>query len=522
MLDQLKNWWRQQGRKLAYALAIMAAIFAPYLPAVKRACGEFWGMVAEDFPIPQIITALVLLFVWVFAYPIYSRVYKKNRGSLTQNEWGSLILGVLGILAAFLSKEARDQVMRVAPVLLGNFPEPHLLLVLYLFIAWGAITPVLKKRRLRNRPTFDVHASVVRATDKMRDHVERAAVDALGSAPSPLATKLAASVIDTYGQASSNLAQYETRDLMLMGNFSIYAQCVKGMLDCVSATPKIKEACIYTLLRRPLIHWYNPLAKYLPLEGDMGNGVFTRPWWESYKARVAGLSSKQKGVRFSMKRLILQQRETDAAAQDGVPHLYVYTDGVEKNHRDGLPLRDLPPFSRDADDKPQFPHMSLLPEINRMAAATQDVWPKDARLHLIGRWDASQAPRGQKPSRRKWTPLVEHFQDAYHTKSVKAELTHKGKQDGIFYGYIKKLQADFRDYAYMYEDIFLIKIKKDDREENDEYFGVAFIDEKTGDEVGIRFLVKNEVEGMVGAFEKQWGFRGGTVENFCYCEEVVT
>ena len=135
-------------------------------------------------------------------------------------------------------------------------------------------------------------------------------------------------------------------------------------------------------------------------------------------------------------------------------------------------------------------------------------------VHLIGEYKATG--ERQRVNEDKWTSLITHFQDAYHSKSVKAEKSSTGNTGGIFYGYIKSIEPDFYSYAKNYDDLFLVKIET--RGAQTELFGIAFIDDKTGDEVGIRFLDNPEIKRMGEAFEKQWNYQG-TVDKFVFCSE---
>ena len=428
-----------------------------------------------------------------------------------------LVLAISGLLLSVVpslaSAEFRAQLFTAIHFARQEtFWRQHLftVIVFVVFVTlWGPVLLLVTKRfSIRSK----LYEAIFWASHRHETHIQKAVKRASGENTSPLTLKMIVAVINSYSLAASKLVEYGTSIPLMPGNFDVYAQCVKGILDFLSESDDVEGGFVFTLLKRPVSSWYNPLTAHIEEGNVSGDAVFTRPWWEDYKLRVAALKNSQKSGKLSMKRLILQ-RKIHNAVDRNVEAFYLLTDGNHKKHVDAVDLDNIPSFVV----VPGGPDTRLLPEIDLMVRAHRDLWPDDAQLHLIGEYNGFE--KGRRPSATKWTNLINHFQDAYHSKSVNAEKASTGNRLGIFYGYIKSVEPDFRGYARNFDDLFLVKVKRRGEDEF-EQFGIAFIDDKTGDEVGIRFLDRAEIEKMVRAFEKQWQYEG-TVDKFCFCEEAV-
>lgn len=510
-----KFWWLGVLTRAIVTLAILALFSDRY----RASCKKVWPFVVDNGLLHVLLAYIVLAVLLTLISSIwFVRRLKQGRGldSVTLISLGLAFLGIASSIIPSLSSDAfRNQLIASLKFLFDKPFWQHHLITIGVFIViislWGPLLILLIARITGRYPLLD---AFFRASYRHESHLEDVVARSLGPNTSPLNLNLITTVINSYSSSASKLVQYGSKAPLLPGNFDIYAQCVKGILDFLSDTDQIEYVSIFTLLKRPIWSWYNPLSTKIDGGNGVGEAVFTRDWWEKYKIRVAALKDEQRDPgKLRMKRLILQQSSNGSMNNEVPQRFFVLTNGRAKKHVNSLPLADLPTFATVKGG----PDMHLLPEIERMATAHRDFWPEAAQLHLIGEYAATI--EGAIPSPRQWTGLIGHFEDSYHSKSVKIEKASSGNPGGIFYGYIKTIERDFRWYARNYEDLFLVKLKPK-KEDSFELFGIAFIDDKTGDEVGIRFLTSDEVSRMGSAFEKQWSYEG-TVDTFCFCEERV-
>jgi hypothetical protein len=493
-------------------LIVTAFILSLFSTHVRKSCKELWPFVKANGTSHLYLAYLVLaLTAFVGGLVWFVRRLKRGKG-FDPTTILSLVLSLLGILPSIFLSGQMSAALNFARR--KDFWQHHTITGVVLGVTlclWG---PVIIALYDRLSVRSELNEALLRASFQHQDHIQEAVSRAAGARPTPLVVRLFAAVIQSYSTAASHLAQYGTEAPLLPGTFDTYAQCVKGILDFVTNSREVKTVSIYTLLKRPIWHWYNPLTAPVNGSGQVGEAAFTRSWWETYKLNVAALKDQSAAPKLTMKRLILQHSpeysDSDAVSES----FYLLTNGRgARKHVEPYSLNELPAVVT----KPGSKDMHLLPEIERMVNAHADDRPEGAKVHLIGEYKATAQKQKVTVNPDKWTSLITHFQDAYHSKSVKAEKFSTGNTSGIFYGYIKSIEADFYSYAKNYDDLFLVKIGTRGASQT-ELFGIAFIDDKTGDEVGIRFLDTDEIKRMGEAFEKQWNYQG-TVDKFVFCSE---
>lgn len=514
----LKHLTRLWKLGLVSRAIVTAFILSLLIAPVRRSCRELLPFIWSTWTAHLYLAFLLITFGVTAASILWFIVrWRRGKGFDTLSIL-SLALAFVGILASivpsFSSAEFRNQ-LGAAIAFSGQrqFWHHHIVTIVLILVTLSLWGPVIIALANRLSVRSKLNQALLLASFRHQDHIEEAVAKAAGAHPSPLDVQLYATVVESYSTAAAHLAQYGTEAPLLPGTFDTYAQCVKGILDFVTRASHVPTVSIYTLLKRPVWDWYNPLTAMVNGDDGVTAAAFTRPWWERYKLNVAQLKNQRgPGQKLRMKRLVLQWPPNNSDSSSVAKSLFLLTNGNARTHVEPYALDDVPKVGRVEGT----PEMHLLPEIERIINANADDRPEHARVHVIGEYQAAK-PK-QVPSKRFWTNLINHFQDAYHSKSVKAERQSTGSLRGIFYGYVKSIEPDFYAYAKNYDDLFLVKLHLVDG--SDELFGIAFIDDKTGDEVGIRFLDNEEIQRMGQAFEKQWNYVG-TVEQFVFCTDQV-
>jgi len=304
---------------------------------------------------------------------------------------------------------------------------------------------------------------------------------------------MVAEVLHTHSESSSEVfvAQEGEQEKLLPANFAVYAECVSGLFNLAEKLVNnklIEKIEFFTYFNKPLQAWYNLYSAVLPC-GQSGEQVchFTSPEWESYKAGNALV--QHKGIPLSVLRLVIPQQFLD------VSNYYLYTGKDDDkdliSHKIGFKCK----HASSIVGKKEFP-LKLMDEIQ---ATLSQERRRGILVHLIGLHEDNNPTKG-------CVPLVNHFQSAYHTGSIK--LRKEKEEDaesfvsGVYYGYLEQETEELSKYINHYDDIFAVRITcRKDRQRN---FGLAFVNDATRGVSGIYFMPNNKISKFIQIFCEQW------------------
>ncbi|MDD5260307.1 MAG: hypothetical protein PHD76_00510 [Methylacidiphilales bacterium] len=290
---------------------------------------------------------------------------------------------------------------------------------------------------------------------------------------------LAAQVLQNYLRQLPEQINPSSRRLLLPANFEVYAECVKSILEIVTACNPRHPGTIrvWTHLCKPIRRWYN-LSESVSSRNDGTLFVYAHsyPWWEEYKQSVQKLRLKDKR---DQKKIIQMRRIVSCGDNGETKREFLYN----INNSAVLTVNDAAKISFNG----RCP--KLLSEVNeaiRLKAA-HATYP----LYLIGKCNC--AHQHHYPQ---WVSLGEHFNDEYHDAVIPQSGFVCGSETKGVYCVYDDQPAD----QYEYEDVFLVNMEP----VGGSLFGIAFYRDKVNNLSGIVFLTDEEINKEMKELQDIW------------------
>lgn len=417
------------------------------------------------------------------------------------------VLAILGFLSLVISDEFQNGAAKLWIVFAQNLSIAEclvLIVALLLLLAVIAGTYLLIKGYYKYtqglRLNVSIHSAGICHTENIREVMSSALLGRSKKGRRRI-KELMRIFVETYAQNSARLRE-EGRYPLLASNFDIYAQCVGALMEAMADMQCSVPPNIHTFLRRPLFDWYNLLNDFVMVNGVRRKVVFTRKWWERYKALSWEFAHQREGIRMFRYIIHPEKDEIKKFSIRFYDPFCVYA-GQSVGHFEPPLIEQL--LLRGHRN----PDIELVSEIKAWFEGVEGT-PEESRLHCIG-----EVASGSSPS-NEWVRLLDHFQSIYHTGNMKHRNIRQRDKSGVFYGYLQTVTQDFRHWL-RYRDVFAVEVPLDHQGKISEAFGIALCDDASWDVTGIRVMPEGDVRKLIAAFN---GLRDKVSPTFCLYEGI--